>query len=146
MDWNPNYRYKLLGKLIRSDGELLFIFDLNNPEIFVRAVKEDGKIKTARKPVFPKEWQNQFGLPMEEHQKTMQVNIFDDYAVFGLQEEPKHPKKQVTISTTKESEVSINEQLNLNANSSFDSGDTRDSDTGSAGNFPASQPSTFSGY
>ena len=27
MDWNPNYRYKLLGKLIRSGNELLFIFD-----------------------------------------------------------------------------------------------------------------------
>ena len=146
MDWNPNYRYKLLGKLIRSGGELLFVFDLNNPEIFVRAVKEDGKIKTARKPVFPEEWQNQFGLPVEEHQKAMQVNIFDDYAVFGLQEEPKHPKKQVTVSTTTESEVLTNEQLSLNTDNRFNSGDNGNSDTRSTKNFPTSQPSTFGGY
>ena len=30
MDWNPDYRYKLLGKLIRSNNELLFVYDLNN--------------------------------------------------------------------------------------------------------------------
>ena len=28
MGWNSSYRYKLLGKLIRSDNELLFVFDL----------------------------------------------------------------------------------------------------------------------
>ena len=28
MGWNPNYRYKILGKLIRANGEYLFVFDL----------------------------------------------------------------------------------------------------------------------
>ncbi len=46
MGWNSSYRYKLLGKLIRSDNELLFVFDLTTPEIFVREEKEDGKIKS----------------------------------------------------------------------------------------------------
>lgn len=56
MDWNPNYRYKLLGKLIRSGGELLFVFDLTTPEIFMRTVKDDGKTKTSRTPTYPEEW------------------------------------------------------------------------------------------
>ncbi len=43
MGWNSSYRYKLLGKLIRSDNELLFVFDLTTPEIFVREEKEDGR-------------------------------------------------------------------------------------------------------
>lgn len=43
MEWNPSYRYKLLDKLIRSNNELLFVFDLTTPEIYVRAEKEDGK-------------------------------------------------------------------------------------------------------
>ena len=61
MGWNSSYRYKLLGKLIRSDNELLFVFDLTTPEIFVREEKEDGKIKASRTPSYPEEWQNQFG-------------------------------------------------------------------------------------
>ena len=96
MGWNSSYRYKLLGKLIRSDNELLFVFDLTTPEIYVRTAKDDGKIKTSRTPTYPAEWQNQFGVPIEEHQSNLQINMFDGYAVFGISEntppeEPKNP-------------------------------------------------------
>ena len=30
MGWNPDYRYKILGKLVKANGELLFLFDLTN--------------------------------------------------------------------------------------------------------------------
>ena len=46
--------------------------------------------------MFPKEWQNQFGLPVEEHKKQVQIDIFDGYAVFGLKEEPKNNESEVT--------------------------------------------------
>lgn len=94
MDWNSNYRYKLLGKLIKSGGELLFVFDLNSAEIYQRAIKDDGKVKTSRTATFPEEWKNQFGLPVEEHKSNIQINTFNGYAVFGLQEEPKKSSKQ----------------------------------------------------
>ena len=103
MGWNSAYRYKLLGKLIKSDNELLFVFDLTTPEIFVRSEKEDGKIKTSRTPSYPEEWQNQFGVPVEEHQSSLQINMFDGYAVFGIsensststpEENPEHPEKE----------------------------------------------------
>lgn len=68
MDWNPNYRYKILGKLIRSGNEILFIFDLTSPEIFPRTLKDNGTVTTARTPSYPEEWKNQFGIPVEEHQ------------------------------------------------------------------------------
>lgn len=86
MGWNPNNRYKLLGKLIRSNDELLFIFDLNHPEIYRQTSKEGEKVRMSRTPTYPAEWQNQFGLTVEEHQKRLQVSIFDDVAVFGIQE------------------------------------------------------------
>lgn len=94
MDWNSNYRYKLLGKLIKSGGELLFVFDLNSAEIYQRAIKDDGKVKTSRTATFPEEWKNQFGLSVEEHKSNIQINTFNGYAVFGLQEEPKKSSKQ----------------------------------------------------
>lgn len=86
MDWNPDYRYKLLGKPIRNNSEHLLIFDLTATEIYQRFLSDDEKPKTSRTPVFPAEWQNQFGLPVEEHRRLLQVNIFDGYTVFGLKE------------------------------------------------------------
>lgn len=85
MGWNFNNRYKLLGKLIRSNGELLFVFDLNSPEIFVK--KEiNGVLKNSRAPVYPEDWKDHFGLSVQEHQANLQINIFNGYAVFGIQE------------------------------------------------------------
>ena len=93
MDWNPSYRYKILGKLIRANDEYLFIFDLTSTEVYQRIVKEGAKPKTSRTPVFPAEWQDQFGIPFEEHRKSLQINIFDNYAVYGIRD---HEKKQST--------------------------------------------------
>jgi len=87
MDWNPDYRYKLLGKLIRSGDEYLFAFDLTSTEIFQRFVVEGEKSKASRTPVFPVEWKNQFGLSVEEHRKRLQVNIFKGYTVFSVNNE-----------------------------------------------------------
>lgn len=86
MEWNPDYKYKLLGKLIRSGDEYLFVFDLTSTEIFPRILHDGEKPKTSRTPVFPAEWQNQFGMPVEEHRKLLQVNIFEGYTVFGIKD------------------------------------------------------------
>lgn len=84
MNWDFNYRYKLLGKLIKSNNDFLYVFDLNSPQIFKRAVSEDGKIKASRYAVYPDDWKNQFGLPVMEHQNIVQVDTFNDHTVFSL--------------------------------------------------------------
>lgn len=84
MDWNIDYRYKLLGKVIHANDEYLIAFDLNASEIYQRTAKDGGKPKTARTPVFPAGWKDQFGLPYHEHQKSLQINIFDGYAIYGI--------------------------------------------------------------
>lgn len=86
MGWDPTYRYKVLGKLIRSGEQLLFVFDLTTPEIYVRKMTKDRKSKISRKPAYPDEWKNQFGVPVAEHQNRIQVSIFNEYAVFGVRE------------------------------------------------------------
>lgn len=86
MEWNPDYKYKLLGKLIRSGDEYLFVFDLTSTEIYPRILHDGEKPKTSRTPVFPIEWQNQFGMPVEEHRRLLQVNIFEGYTVFGIKD------------------------------------------------------------
>ena len=84
MGWNPDYRYKLLGKLIQANGEYLIAFDLNSTEVYQRTISEGAKPKTSRTPVYPASWQNHFGLPFEEHKKSLQVNLFSGYAVLSI--------------------------------------------------------------
>ena len=84
MEWNPDYRYKVLGKLIRSNGELIFVFDLSDRQAYPCTITEDNKVKMSRLPSYPAEWENQFGLPVDEHQKQLQINIFNGYSVFSL--------------------------------------------------------------
>ena len=86
MGWNLDYRYKLLGKLIRSNGELLFVFNLNNPEIYIRVFREGEKPRVSRTPVYPQEWKNQFGISVEEHRKSLSMNKFSEYTIFGVRE------------------------------------------------------------
>lgn len=86
MGWNPDYRYKIVGKLVKANNEVLFLFNLNDRQIFDRPVGEDGKRRSSRKPVFPEEWKNQFGIPFSEHKKALQINLFDGYTVFSLKD------------------------------------------------------------
>ena len=69
-----------------ANDEYLIAFDLNASEIYQRIAKDGGKPKTARTPVFPAGWKDQFGLPYHEHQKSLQINIFDGHAIYGIKD------------------------------------------------------------
>lgn len=84
MGWNFNNRYKLLGKLVHTNGEYLFVFDLKTPEIFERK-NVDGKESISRKASFPEDWKNHFGISVKEHQKNLQISIYNGYAVYSIQ-------------------------------------------------------------
>lgn len=85
MDWNPDYRYRILGKLIRANGEMLIAFDLNAAETYQKTF-DGSKPKVSRAAIYPAEWQSQFGLPYKEHRQSMQINIFDGYAVYSIKD------------------------------------------------------------
>lgn len=59
---------------------------LTATEVYQRVQKDGQKPKSSRTPVFPEGWKTQFGLPFREHQKSMQVDIFEGYAVYGLRD------------------------------------------------------------
>ncbi len=106
MNWDPSCRYKMIGKMIRSKGELLFVFDLTCAEMFPRqtVIDKNGneRIRTSRKPVFPDDWKDQFGLPVDEHEKRLQINIFDGYAVFAVRD---RAKENAAAETAQDQEV-----------------------------------------
>lgn len=83
MGWNPNHRHKILGKLIRTTEESVFVFDLTSAETFIRQ-RGDGEVPS-RSPIYPEDWHNQFGIPVREHSDTVLINIFDKYTVFRIE-------------------------------------------------------------
>ena len=83
MGWDPRYRYKILGKLIRTKEDSIFVFDLSSAEAYQN--KPKGESGASRAPHYPEEWKNQFGIPATEHQDIQQISIFDDYTVFKIE-------------------------------------------------------------
>lgn len=71
MQWNPQYRYKLLGKPATCDGEVLFLFKLTDFELFLCG-KQKGSF-------FPEEWRNYFGTPVEQHDEAYRIDLADGY-------------------------------------------------------------------
>ena len=98
MNWNPQYRYKFLGKMIRANNELLFLFDLTAPEIYLREVSDEGKVKNSRQPQFPEQWKSQFGIPAKEHAAKTKLNVFEGYTVIKISEDAKRKTKKVSDS------------------------------------------------
>lgn len=95
MGWNPEDRYRIIGKFVHSKGQEMCVFDLPAAETFHRIATEDGKAETSHTPTYPLAWKDQFGIPYEGHQKALQINLFDGYAVYsvndGLTESPVPP-------------------------------------------------------
>lgn len=83
MDWNPEYRYKMLGKKVSSGGAQLFVFDLTAAVAYPHQPQKKRSL-ASRPPFFPETWKNQFGVPAEEHRQTFRINVFDKYTVFSV--------------------------------------------------------------
>ena len=71
---------------------MFYLFDLTTPEIFVRK-NVDGKMKTSRSPSYPDDWKNHFGVSVKEHQANLQVNIYNGYTVFAIEDKKKEEDK-----------------------------------------------------
>ena len=71
MGWNAKYRYKMLGKPAVCDGEILYLFKLNEFELFVGGKKNQSFL--------PEEWRDYFGTPVEEHEESYKIDLADGY-------------------------------------------------------------------
>ncbi len=115
MEWNHDYRYKILGKMIQSNGEYLLVFNLNDAEVYQRFYKDGERPVSSRTPVFPADWANQFGLSYDEHRKSLQVNIFQGYTVFGVKNNDKQGDTKLD-NTESEKE---DEPIDVDSSASF---------------------------
>ncbi len=84
MGWSMDKSYRIMGTVFKTDSEYLMLFDLKSAEAFWRMIKQGETKSTLRKNFFPEEWRDCFGLTIKEHEKSIKVNLFDDYTVFRL--------------------------------------------------------------
>ena len=64
----------------------MLAFDLTSTEVYEKKYIEGQKPKSSRTATYPESWQNQFGMPFEEHRKSLQINTFNGYAVYEIKE------------------------------------------------------------
>ena len=87
MGWNRNFRYKILGKLVCTQSDKIFVFDLTSSEAYKKKQKEDPSLDTI--PQYSSDWKDQFGIPVENHDDNFKLSIFDDSTVFRIEREEK---------------------------------------------------------
>ena len=58
----------------------------NDEEIYERFYREGERPRISRTPVYPDEWKNQFGVSVEEHKRSLSINTFSDYTIFGVRD------------------------------------------------------------
>ena len=91
MGWEQLYRYKLQGTRINYRGQQLYVFDLTSTEVFLPAVKDpdNPKAKARRSAaVFPSDWRDSFGIPVQEHTASMQVDLMEGYTFADIAQRP----------------------------------------------------------
>ena len=84
MDWNPDYRYKVLGKMVRANRQALIAFDLTSSECFPKVVNRDGKKVSSRQSIFAEQWSGRFGPTYSESRRSLEVKTFEDYTVITV--------------------------------------------------------------
>ena len=88
MGWNPDYRYKILGKKNKANGEDVLVFDLTVAQVFEKpAPGENGK--GSRRAIMPAGWNGRFGPKFGENKRTLQVDTFSGYTVFSIKGDKK---------------------------------------------------------
>lgn len=71
MEWDPEYRYKIMGNPAVYQREMLFLFKLTDFELFM------GGRKT--RAFLPGEWREYFGTPVERHEEVYKIDLADGY-------------------------------------------------------------------
>lgn len=100
--WNLNNRHKMIGKLIRNNGERLFMFDMASALIYPgkQELDEEGNViksSFSRNPVYTESWEHQFGLPVEEHERRYSINRFDGFVTISVQDHAPRTKPRPTL-------------------------------------------------
>lgn len=88
MGWNPDYRYKIMGKKYNSNGVDVLVFDLSVKQTFEKPAPGE-KGKRSRRAIMPAGWDGSFGPKFGEGNRTLKVDTFAGYTVFSVKDNKK---------------------------------------------------------
>ena len=78
MGWKPEYRYRFQGMRIRYYDDEMYLFDLGADERFAPAKKDENGKRIISAPMLPENWNGSYGLPVEEHDMSTQIDFLDN--------------------------------------------------------------------
>lgn len=79
-EWNTDYRYRVLGHLYENNGEIVYIFDANEAEVFVKPhlvsdneKQEEEAPQTIKRSIraIPELWTTTFGKQFYVHEQSL---------------------------------------------------------------------------
>ena len=85
MQWHRDYRYKLLGHIIKCNEETIISFDLDSYETFKPVDGVNNKISAVVS--YPPGWDDRFGAKFEDHIHNPLVKIFTQDTEIHLDDE-----------------------------------------------------------
>ena len=87
-------RLKEFDPPIQVFFEQLYVFDLTSTEIFLPAVKDPDNPKARAKrsaAMYPANWRDSFGIPVQEHDDSMQVDLMEGFNFADMGGKPEAP-------------------------------------------------------
>ena len=77
MNWNINFRYKIMAVYQELDELRFTVFNLEECEMYVpqEQTLPDGTVKKKRNKVFPIDWDKTFGTPYAQHSATYEADL-----------------------------------------------------------------------
>lgn len=88
---------------INYQGESLYLFDLSAKEAFLPQSRdpETGKVKRP-KAILPSEWLESFGLSVEEHKASTEIDLTEGFLSSDLTADESIAEQMPTIPNTTE--------------------------------------------
>ena len=95
MGWDPDNRYKVIGRKIRAKGEEVLIFDLALAKCYEKT--GNGKGKAGQGASIPAGWNGRFGPTYGEDRHSLQIDTFDGYTVFSVNDGKKNAVQEKAL-------------------------------------------------
>lgn len=98
MGWESDYRYRFQGMRIRYFDDEMYLFDLSVDERFAPMKKDENGKRIVSAPVLPENWNGSYGMSVEEHDMSTQMNFLDGfYTESEVEEKDKADKPESTV-------------------------------------------------
>lgn len=98
MGWESDYRYRFQGMRIRYFDDEMYLFDLSADERFAPMKKDENGKRIVSAPVLPENWNGSYGMSVEEHDMSTQMNFLDGfYTESEVEEKDKADKPESTV-------------------------------------------------